>query len=545
MDIEQQIKKIIGQEDAVLEIPKFPEHGDYSSTIAMQKAKLLNRNPRDLAQEIVDEMILIGTYIDKAEVAGGGFINFFANDEWFKSVPIEVIIAGENWGRNSNLKNEKICVEYVSANPTGPMHMGNARGGALGDSLARILSFCGAEVVKEFYLNDAGNQIVKFKLSLEARFRQLQGEKLEFMDEWYQGDDIVSYAQYWLDIGHETYEGLMEYALTKNISDMERILKNYNIEYDVWFRESTLYSNKSVERVVAALAEKGKTYTKDGAVWLITDGDAKDEVLIRANTLPTYFAADIAYHYNKFVDRGFTRGINVWGADHGGHISRMKSALECLGVNPKCLEIITIQLVRLMRDGQVVRMSKRKGDAVSLDDLIEEIGVDSARFFFNMRNSNSAFDFDLDLAVKQSNENPVFYVQYAYARICSILEQAGINVDCKTNDALIKEDSHDKINYKYDNPLERALIRRIALFPREIVMVAQQLEPSNLTAYVRALASDFHSFYNACPVKNANDENVRFARLLLIQATRQTIKNSLDLLGVSTPNRMSKIDGIQ
>jgi arginyl-tRNA synthetase len=414
------------------------------------------------------------------------------------------------------------------------MHMGNARGGALGDSLARALCFCGAEVGKEFYLNDAGNQIEKLKLSLEARFRQLKGEEIIFQEEWYQGDDITAHARRWLDAGHTTPEGLTEHALNENANEMEKILESYNITYDIWFRESVLYKSRSIEKAIEKLRENGKTYEKDGALWLQAAGDVKAEVLIRANGFPTYFAADIAYHYNKFAERGFTRGINVWGADHGGHIARMKYAMECLGIDPKRLEIITIQLVNLIRDGKVTRMSKRKGDAVSLGDLIEEIGVDSARFFFNMRNANSAFDFDLDLAVKQSNENPVFYVQYAHARICSILTQAGADIQ---RYAVTAAD----VNYNFDHPLERALIKRIALFPREILSVVQFLEPSNLTTYVRNVAGDFHSFYNACPVNNAKEEDIRFARLLLVQAVRQTIKNAMGLLGVSAPERMAKM----
>jgi len=534
MKIEHQIKDILGSHEATIEIPKSSEHGEYSSNIAMKNAKQLKRNPVELAKEMVNAMDFTGTYIARAEVAGSGFINFFATDEWYKSIPLEAVKAGENWGCNKTLQHQKICLEYVSANPTGPMHMGNARGGALGDSLARILSFCGAEVVKEFYLNDAGSQIDKLRQSLEARFKQLKGIDIEFKDEWYQGEDIINHAQYWLDSGHDDPEGLLEYALDKNTTDMKRILESYNIEYDVWFRESTLYNSDSIEKTISQLTENNRTYEQDGAIWLKTNEDVKDEVLVRANSFPTYFAADIAYHYNKFVERGFTQAINIWGADHGGHISRMKSAMESIGVDSSRLQIITIQLVRLMREGKVARMSKRKGDTVSLGDLIEEIGVDSARFFFNMRNASSAFDFDLDLAVKQSSDNPVFYVQYAHARICSILEQAGIPYDGG------KPLEPKPINYNYNTPAERALIKRIALFPREIESIAQLLEPSSLTTYVRNLASDFHSFYTVCPVNRADDD-VRLARLLLVQATRQTIQNSLYLLGVSAPTKMAKI----
>ncbi|MCL2442652.1 MAG: arginine--tRNA ligase [Treponema sp.] len=536
MIIEQQIKTILGSEDALLEIPKLSEHGEFSTNIAMKIAKEQKRNPCMIAQEIAGNLDFTGTFIAKAEVAGGGYINFFASDEWYNSILHEVISAGENWGCNDSLKGEIICLEYVSANPTGPMHIGNARGGALGDSLARIMKICGAEVVKEFYLNDAGNQVEKLRLSLEARFKQLQGEDVEFREEWYQGMDIIDHAQHWLDSGHDTLEGIMPYAVEKNTADMERILKAYNIQYDVWFRESHLYNNQSVERTIAALRDNGQVYEKNGAVWLKTDDESKDEVLIRANGIPTYFAADIAYHYNKLMERNFTKAINVWGADHSGHIPRMKAAMKSLGIDPSRLEVITIQLVRLMRDGQVARMSKRKGDTISLGDLIEEIGPDSARFFFNMRNSRSSFDFDLDLAVKQSNENPVFYVQYAHARICSILEQANIMPD-KISEIACSD------KYHYNSSQERALIKRIAVFPREIITAAQMREPSGITSYVRNLASDFHAFYNVCRV-NIEDETIRFARLILIQAVRQTIRNSLNILGVSAPDKMASLESL-
>jgi arginyl-tRNA synthetase len=424
--------------------------------------------------------------------------------------------------------------------------MGNARGGALGDSLAHIMEKCGAEVDKEFYVNDAGNQVEVLRLSLEARFWQLKGEDVEFLEDWYQGDDIIEHAQCWLDSGHDTPEGIMSYVVESNIASMERILKSYNIEYDTWFRESQLYTNQSIEKTIATLCGNGHIYEKEGAVWLKTCDDTKDEVLIRANGIPTYFAADIAYHYNKFVERGFTMAINVWGADHGGHVPRMKAAMECLGIDPNRLEVIIIQLVRIMRNGQVARMSKRKGDTISLGDLIEEIGVDSARFFFNMRNASSSFDFDLDLAVLQSSENPVLYVQYAHARICSILEQAGIAVNDNEEALPIDTYGSDKtrgygINgYNYGSVHERALIRKIAMYPREIAAAARTHEPSNITTYVRDLAGDFHRFYNACHVNNAEDDGVHSARLLLISAVRQTIRNALGVLGVSSPRKMAQ-----
>lgn len=534
MTIEEQISRLLGRDKVDLEVPQLPEHGEYSANIAMKMAKELKKNPRELASELIDKLDLSGTYVKKVEVAGGGFINFFASDEWFKSIPARVALEGSKWGSNSHLEGERICLEFVSANPTGPMHMGNARGGALGDSLSRIMEMCGAEVTKEFYLNDAGNQIEKFKLSLEARFNQLKGEKVEFSEDWYQGQDITDHAQAWIDKGNDTPEGLLSYALDQNVSNMKAILEKYNINYDIWFSEKSLYDSGAVDATVKNLDKNGKTYKKDGATWLKTEGDAKDEVLIRENGIPTYYTADIAYHYNKLVERKFTCAINVWGADHGGHIPRMKSGLASLDIDPNRLEVITIQLVRIVREGDIVRMSKRKGDTISLGDLLEEIGPDSARFFFNMRNATSSFDFDLDLAVKQSNDNPVFYVQYAHARICSILELAGIG--CQE----ILSMAAAGINYNYDDSHERALIRRIATFTREIISSANTKEPSCITTYVRNLAGEFHKFYNACKVNTAEDHEVRKARLLLIHAVKQTIRNSLDILGVHAPEKMAK-----
>ncbi|MDR1101736.1 MAG: arginine--tRNA ligase [Clostridiales bacterium] len=551
MIIEQQIKKLLADEGAELEVPSNPAHGEFSSNIAMKMAKQLKRKPQDVAQEIVDKMDLTNTFIAKVEVAGPGFINFYATDEWYQSVPLEIAIAGDEWGKNDSLKGEKINVEFVSANPTGPMHIGNARGGALGDSLAKVMKMCGAEVVKEFYLNDTGNQIEKFRNSLDARFRQLQGEDVDFKEDWYQGRDIIDHAQRWLDEGHTTSEGLAEDALERNIADMERILRDYNIEYDVWFRESSLYKDGFANEILQKLIAAGATYEKDGAVYLKTsvmlgkDGEGKDDVLIRSNGIPTYFMSDIAYHYNKFVERGFTRSIDVWGADHGGHVDRVKKGIEYLGMNPDKFDVKLIQLVKLLKNGEVVKMSKRKGDAIGLEDLVEEIGKDSARFFFNMQNAKSRMNFDLDLAVKQSSDNPVFYVQYAHARICSILDKAGIqfNKNLKLEDLgggnMIVTDSKG-IKYNYNTKEERDLIRRIAMFPREVAAAGEMLEPSGLTTYVRSLAGEFHSFYSKCPIKREENEDVRSARLLLAQAAKQTIKNTLDILGVDAPEHMDK-----
>ncbi|GHV18611.1 arginine--tRNA ligase [Clostridia bacterium] len=532
--IKKQITDLFGDlgEEIVLDIPKNREFGDYSTNIAMQLAKRERRNPRELAAEFVDKMDFSGTYIDKAEVAGAGFINFYLNDSYLIAVPKNVLEFGDNYGANDSLKGQKILLEYVSANPTGPMHMGNARGGALGDSLARVMKACGADTTREFYLNDSGNQIAKFTNSLYARYMQQFGE-YEFPEDGYHGKDIAELAAEYTKITgedklkniseEEIKAGLTAFGLERNVADIKRILGDYRVEYDYWFHESSMYETGAVEKIVDMLKKTGETYEQDGALWLKC-GD-KDEVLVRANGFATYFAADIAYHYNKLAERGFDRAINVWGADHHGHIARMKRSMEILGLDPDRLEVITIQLVRLMRGGEVARMSKRSGESITLGDLLEEIGIDSARYFFNMRLANSHFDFDLELAVKQSSDNPVFYVQYAHARICSIIESA-------------KEYGNwTGVEPTYTHEAEQTLIRKIANFPQEVAVSAQILEPSRLTHYAAELAGDFHSFYGACKVM-VEDEQTRNSRLLLVDSARQTLKNVLNLLGVTAPERM-------
>ena len=528
-EIKSQIIKLINlpEEKIILEIPKKREFGDYSTNIAMKLAKTLGKNPRDLAQEIISKMNFDGTYITKAEIAGAGFINFFLDDKWLAQVPKNVLKLGDKYGANESLKGEKICLEYVSANPTGPMHMGNARGGALGDSLARVMKACNADVTKEFYLNDAGNQIAKLGKSLYARYMQAQGEDYEFPEDGYQGADIIQLAE---EFGkakgteEEITEKLVAFALERNCANMKRVLSEYRVDYDVWFKESTLYETNAVADIVEMLKQNGATYEKDGAIWLRCDEttDEKDEVLVRANGIPTYFAADIAYHYNKLHERKFTRAINVWGADHHGHIARMKRSMDLLGIDGERLEVITIQLVRLMRGSEIARMSKRRGEMISLEDLLEEIGIDAARYFFNMRLANSHFDFDLELAVKKSSENPVYYVQYAHARICSILENA-------------PEWKCESPTYEHD--AEKNLLRKIAQFPSEVAICAQTLEPSRLTHYATDLAGEFHSFYAACKVIT-DDATTRNSRLLLADVARQTLANVLELLGVNAPERM-------
>ena len=438
---------------------------------------------------------------------------------------------------------KKVMVEFVSANPTGPMHMGNARGGALGDSLASVLEWAGYDVTREFYINDAGAQIEKFGKSLEARYMQiiLGEENVQFPEDGYQGNDIRVHAQNYYDANgskladldpEERRKVLVEYALPINIANLKRDLSKYRINYDVWFPESDIHKNGEVADTIKLLTDAGLTYEKDGAVWIKTTefGDEKDEVLIRANGIPTYFAVDIAYHRNKFTMRHFDKVINIWGADHHGHVARMKGAMEALGIDSSKLEIIIMQLVRLIKNGDVARMSKRTGEMITLSDLIEEIGVDAARFFFNLRQAGSHLEFDMDLAVAQNSDNPVFYVQYAHARIASILRNLA-----KENIQLTGINNIDVSLLTQSEELE--LITKIVALPEEIALCAQSMEPCKLTRYVLDLAALFHSFYNNCRVK-CDDSKLMQARLLLCEVTKQVIENVLDILKINAPDEM-------
>ena len=523
-----------------VETPREKSNGDFSTNAAMLLTKVAKKAPRMIAEELISGMNCEGTYIDRVEVAGPGFINFYLNNNWLYDVIGLVEKMGNRYGSIDYGKNKKVMVEFISANPTGPMHMGNARGGALGDSMAAVLDFAGFDVTREFYLNDAGNQVEKFACSLEARYLQQCGVDVPFEEEWYQGADITQRAKEFIEMHGDKYvdsesderkAALVDYSLNKNVELMQKTLGDYRVIYDVWFRESELHKSGEVMKTVEILKEKGYTYEKEGAIWLkAANEDEKDDVLVRANGIPTYFAADIAYHRNKFITRGFDRVIDVWGADHHGHVARMKYAMEACGVEPEKLEVVLMQLVRLMRGGEVARMSKRTGKAITLDDLLEEIGIDAARFFFNMRNAGSHFDFDLDLAVEQSNNNPVFYVQYAHARICSIirlLSESGKNVK-----------SAEEINRNLlSNETEFNLLRQIAELPDEIKAAAETLEPSKLTRYSIELANAFHSFYNECHV-NVEDEELLHARLKLIDSARVALANVLELLKVEAPEKM-------
>ena len=533
----------VSEYDIQIETPREKEHGDFATNIAMMLTKILRKPPRTIADAILKNMDFANTYIAKAEVAGAGFINFFLDNSWLYDVVGVIDEQGDNYGRINLGNGKKVMVEFVSANPTGPMHMGNARGGALGDCLASVLDWAGYNVTREFYVNDAGNQIEKFAVSLEARYiQELKGEDaIEFPEDAYHGDDIRQHAKNFIALYGDKYleaeqterrKALVDYALKLNIQALKDDMDLYRIHFDNWFYESTLHNSNEVMETIELLKQSGYTYEKEDALWFKTTefGLDKDDVLIRANKIPTYFAADIAYHRNKFSVRGFDKVINIWGADHHGHIARMKGAMQALGIDPDRLDIITMQLVRLMRGGEIVRMSKRTGKSITLHDLLEETNVDAARFFFNLRQASSHFDFDLELAVEQSNENPVFYVQYAHARICSIIRHLsgeGINVkNAKDIDltALVQ-------------PQELDLLRKLTDLTEEIKAAATTMEPSRLTHYLMDLAALFHSFYNACRV-NCDDQNLMHARLKLICCVKTVIANVLNMLGVNAPEKM-------
>ncbi len=541
-----------------VEIPKDTANGDFAANHAMTGARVLRMAPRKIAEALIENAELEGTWFASLEAAGPGFLNFRLADSWYADVLTSITGEGEDYGRLDEGKGKKVMVEFVSANPTGPMHMGNARGGVLGDALASVLDRDGYEVWREFYVNDAGNQIEKFASSIDARYQQLiLGEDaVEFPEDGYHGDDIKDLAaafraekgEDWLTKPvAERHAAMAAFGLERNIPKMQSDLSRYGIHYDQWFFESELHNTGYVADSVQKLGERGYTYEKDGALWLATSRilaenlrrqgkseeeieklELKDDVLRRANGFYTYFAADIAYHRNKLERRGFDKAINVWGADHHGHVARLKGALDALGLDGEHrLDIVLMQLVKLTRNGEVVRMSKRTGKAISLTDLLDEIPVDAARYFFNSR-PESPVEFDLELAVRQDSENPVYYVQYAHARICTLLAalaEEGHAVPETADVSLLKD------------PTERELIKQLAALPEEIHLAAQSYDPSRINKYVTELAARFHRFYTACRLKGA-EEDVLKARLLLADCTRRVIALSLDLIGVSAPEKM-------
>ena len=543
-----------------VEIPKDAANGDYTTTFCLAASKALHKNPREVANILTSHMQFDGTYFTSVEIAGPGFLNFRLGGKWYADVIAAVESEGRNFGRGEGLKGKKYMVEFVSANPTGPMHMGNARGGVLGDTLAEVLDWSGADVWREFYVNDFGNQIDKFAKSIEARYIQLiKGEDaVEFPEDGYHGDDIRELAEAYraengdglLDADEQTRrDTLANFGLAYNIPKMKADLKRYGIEFDEWFFESSLHNSGLVAKAMDELTKLGWTYEKEGALWLRTADitreqlrksgkkdeeidklDLKDDVLRRANGFYTYFAGDIAYHYNKFAIRGFDKVINIWGADHHGHVARLKGAMDALGLNgTERLDIVLMQLVKLVRDGEVVRMSKRTGKTISLSDLLDEIPVDACRYFFNAK-PETQMEFDLGLAVREGSENPVYYIQYAHARICSLLKALA-------EEGYTAPRAADVDIALAQSEQEKALIKEISLFSEEIRMAGRDYDPSYINRYLVRLAAAFHRFYNACRIKGEADDIIA-VRLKLAEATKQVLSNGLGILGLGAPEKM-------
>jgi len=527
--------------DFIIEEPSNREHGDYAVNAAMVWARAFRKAPRQIAEIIIANADFSGTYVDRYEIAGPGFINLFLSDKYYSDILKDISKKGSDYGKSNYGNNKRVLVEFVSANPTGPMHIGNARGGALGDCLAALMSAAGYYTEREFYINDAGNQINKFGLSLDLRYQQLYKDGIEMPEDSYHGEDIIAHAKAFAEINGDSYiekseaerrQALVDFALPKNIKGLETDLLKYRIKYDTWFKESTLHQNGETTRIIELLKQSGHTYTQEDALWFkATDfGCDKDFVLVRANGVPTYVVPDIAYHYNKLVTRKFDKAIDILGADHHGYVPRLKAALTALGVDADRLDVVLMQMVRLIRDGEVIKASKRSGKAITLVTLLEEIPIDAARFFFNLREPNSHFDFDLDLAVNESNSNPVYYVQYAYARICSIirnLEAEGITRrDCTSDELCL-----------LTAPEERELIIHLAALTDEIIASAKLYDPAHITHYVEDLATKFHKFYSACRVKGI-EESLMQARLTLCANTALVIKNVLDMMKIDAPEKM-------
>lgn len=523
------------------EIPADSKNGDVSTNAAMVCARPFRNNPRKIAEAIVSKIDLNGSYFARCEVAGPGFINFFYSTEWYATVVATVLEQKEKYGETDLGTGKSVLVEFVSANPTGPMHIGNARGGAIGDCLASVLEKAGYEVAREFYINDAGNQIEKFKTSLEVRYLQIYKPETELPEDAYKGQDIIDHANAFNEIYGDKYvnadseerrQALCDFALPKNIQKLHDDLGKYRIQYDKWFNESTLHKDGSVQRVIEQLKASGHTYEKDGALWFKTTefGDEKDRVLVRENGVPTYLVPDIAYHYNKLAVRKFDKAVDIFGADHHGYIARIKASMTALGVDADRLDIVIMQMVNLVRNGEKYKLSKRSGKAITLSTLLDEIPIDAARFFFNLREPNSHFDFDLDLAVSQTSQNPVYYVQYAHARICSVLK--------KMNEEGIEVKSLDKAALSVlTAPEEQEMIKHLATLPNVINDAAKAYDPAKVTKYVIDLATMYHKFYNNCRIMG-EDESVMQARLSLSLAVKQVIKNILDMLKITCPESM-------
>ena len=546
--------------DYNIEVPADRKNGDFSVNAAMVNAKVFRMAPRKSAELIAGKLSLDGTYFDRAEVAGPGFLNFYLSGRYYADILLNIHDEGDHYGRSNYGEGKKVLVEFVSANPTGPMHMGNARGGALGDCLAAVLDWAGYSVSREFYINDYGNQIEKFATSLDVRYQQhfLGEDAVELPEDAYHGADIRELAEAFIAETGEQYKdadpkerkkALVEFSLPRNIQNMHEAMEKYRIYYDTWFYESSIHKDGEVRETIEALTDKGLTYEKDGALWykntevqtkrLLAEGktqdyidkqDLKDDVLIRSNGTPTYFAADIAYHRNKLVLRGYDKAIDVWGADHHGHVARMQGALDALGIGGDKLDVVLMQLVKLTRNGETVRMSKRTGNAITLTDLLDEIPIDAARFLFNTREAGSEMEFDLGLAVEQTSQNPVYYCQYAHARICSILKKMaaeGMNPE---------ECTAEELGLLTD-PTELELIRHLSILPDEIVTAAETYDPARITRYCVELATLFHKFYNACRV-DVDDPSLSKARLYLCMCVKNVLKNVLTMLKITVPDHM-------
>lgn len=527
--------------DFTIEIPSDSKNGDLATNVAMVSARAFKKAPRQIAEAITAELVLEGSYFGNAEIAGPGFINFFLNENWYSSVINSVTALGDSYGRTDYGKGKSVLVEFVSANPTGPMHIGNARGGAIGDCVAAVHDWAGFKTAREFYVNDAGNQINKFAISLEVRYLQLFKENVEMPEDAYQGADITEHAKNFAEKYGDKYvaaspeerkKALVDYALPLNISGLKNDLSKYRIQYDNWFLESSLHKSGEVQKIIDLFNKNGCTYEKEGAVWFKATefGADQDFVLVRANGVPTYVVPDIAYHYNKLVTRGYTKAVDVLGADHHGYVPRLKAALTALNVDADRLDVVIMQMVRLVRGNETIKLSKRSGKAITLVTLLDEVPIDAARFFFNLREANSHFDFDLDLAVEESSQNPVYYVQYAHARICSILRNlSGEGIlprgEGKCDFALLCADE------------EKSLIRYLGSFPDEIIESAKAYDPARITRYALELATRFHKFYNACRV-NCGEEELTASRLSLCVAVKTTLKNVLSLLKIDAPDAM-------
>ena len=527
--------------DFIIEKPANSANGDFSANVALAGARAFKKAPRAIAESIVGNLDLEGTLFERVEIAGPGFLNFYLSQQYYTEIIKDIAAKGEDYGKSDYGKGKRVLVEFVSANPTGPMHIGNARGGAIGDCLSSVLEWAGYEVNREFYVNDAGNQIEKFATSLEVRYLQIYKDGIEMPEDAYKGADITAHAQAFAEEYGDKFvesesadrrKALVDFALPKNIAGLESDLLQYRIKYDKWFKESSLHADGSVNDIIEKFKSLGVTYEKDGALWFKASeyGNDKDVVLIRANGIPTYIVPDIAYHYNKLVTRGYDKAVDVLGADHHGYVPRMKAALSALGIDASRLDCVIMQMVRLVRNGETIKLSKRSGKAITLTTLLDEIPIDAARFFFNLREPNSHFDFDLDLAAQETSQNPVYYVQYAHARICSILKKA------QADGVVLRTPTDDELNLLTSDE-ETELIRHLSSLTDEIVAAAKAYDPAKITHFVIELATLFHKFYNAQRVM-VDDEGLMQARLYLCLAVKDTIKNILTMLKITAPEAM-------